>query len=276
MSGAPAATCKIALAGCGKMGSAMVRAWINSNIADHIYILDPNGLPPELLGDSHITYCANEAIFLGYATEWDILVIAIKPQSMDEFCAAIKTHLPPQTPVLSIAAGRTIASFQSHFGTVQPIIRSMPNTPASIGKGMTVACAAPNVTEQAKQIANSLLSALGIAEWINDETSLDAVTAVSGSGPAYVFYLIETLVKAGCAAGLDPDFADRLARQTVMGSSALAQEMHDVPAAILRENVTSPNGTTAAALEVLMNGEFQTLITDAVAKATVRSRELSK
>lgn len=276
MSGAPATPYKIGLAGCGKMGSSMVRAWLSSNIADHIFILDPNGLPPELLSDPRITYCANEPVFVGHAANWDILVIAIKPQAMDDFCEAVKIHLPAQLPILSIAAGRTINSFQNHFGTAQPIIRSMPNTPASIGKGMTVACAAPNVSDNTKDIANNLLSSLGMIEWIDDESLLDAVTAVSGSGPAYVFYLIETLKKAGTTAGLDPDFAGRLARQTVIGSAALAEELRDVPAGILRENVTSPNGTTAAALEILMNGNFQDLMTQAVAKATARSKELSK
>lgn len=269
-------TYKIAIAGCGKMGSAMVRAWLSSGIASHICILDPNGLPPELIGDNNITYCANEPIFLGHLESCDIMVIAIKPQTMNDFCAAIKTHLPRAITVLSIAAGQSIANFQSHFGQSQPIIRSMPNTPAAIGKGMSVACAAPPVNEQQKQMAHDLLAALGLVEWLDDETRLDAVTAVSGSGPAYVFYLIEALAEAGARAGLFPDLAMTLARQTVIGAAALAESEDAIPAAQLRQNVTSPGGTTAAALEILMDGRLQDVLAQSVEKACERSKELSK
>jgi pyrroline-5-carboxylate reductase len=269
-------TYKIGLAGCGKMGSAMVRAWLSSGVASHIYILDPNGLPPEWIGHNDVTYCGNEPIFLGHLEESDILVIAIKPQTMNDFCASIKTHLPRMFPVLSIAAGQTIASFQNHFGSAQPIIRAMPNTPASIGKGMTVACGSANADEKDIQAAHDLLSTLGLIEWLEDESRLDAVTAVSGSGPAYVFYLIEALADAGIKSGLFPDLAMKLARQTVIGAAALAEQEEMTPASVLRENVTSPGGTTAAALSVLMDGKFQKILDEAVAKATARSKELSK
>jgi len=267
---------KIGLAGCGKMGSAMARAWLSSKTVDRIDILDPNGLPPEWIGDSRITYCANEPIFLGHAPEWDMLVIAIKPQTMNDFCAAIKTHLPHDLAILSIAAGQTIGSFQNHFGPSHPIIRAMPNTPASIGKGITVACASSSVQDSKRKIADNLLAALGLVEWIDDESRMDAVTAVSGSGPAYVFYLIEALAQAGIENGLYPDFAMTLARQTIIGAASLAEQDSDIPAHVLRENVTSPNGTTAAALEKLMDGTFQKTLTEAVTKATARSKELSK
>ena len=267
---------KIAIAGCGKMGTAMVRAWISSGMASHIYILDPNGLPPELVGNGDVTYCANEPIFLGHLESCDVMVIAIKPQIMNDFCTNIKTHLPRAITVLSIAAGQSIATFQQHFGQSQPIVRAMPNTPAAIGKGMSVACASPSVDEKKKQMAHDLLAAMGLVEWLDDETRLDAVTAVSGSGPAYVFYLIEALAEAGTKAGLFPDLAMTLARQTVIGAAALAEAEDTIPAAQLRQNVTSPGGTTAAALDVLIKSDFQKIMNEAVAKATARSRELSK
>jgi pyrroline-5-carboxylate reductase len=266
---------KIGLAGCGKMGSAMVRAWLSSGVAEHVYILDPNGLPPEWIGHNDITYCGSEAIFLGHAGDWDMLVIAIKPQMINEFCTAIKMYLPTALPVLSIAAGQTIASFQNHFGQSQPVIRAMPNLPASIGKGISVACSSGHVDEKKLQAAHDLLSTMGLVEWLDDETRLDAVTAVSGSGPAYVFYLIEALAEAGIKSGLFPDLAMKLARQTVIGAAALAEQEEMIPAATLRENVTSPNGTTAAALSVLMDGRLQNLMDAAVEKATKRSKELS-
>ena len=271
----PSHSYKIALAGCGKMGSAMVRAWLSSGTASHIYILDPNGLPPELIGDNQITYCANEPIFLGHLESCDVMVIAIKPQVMNDFCASIKTHLPRAITILSIAAGQSIANFQNHFGQSQPIIRAMPNTPAAIGKGMSAACAAPAVNTGQKEMAHALLAAMGLVEWIDDETRLDAVTAVSGSGPAYVFYLIEALAEAGTKAGLFPDLAMALARQTVIGAAALAEAEDSIPAAQLRKNVTSPNGTTAAALQILMDGRLQDVMTKAVEEATKRSKELS-
>jgi pyrroline-5-carboxylate reductase len=266
----------IALAGCGKMGAAMGRAWLAGGLAEHLYVIDPNGLPPEWALDDRITYCASDAVFLGHAARFDILVIAIKPQDVDALCASLKTHLPQSLPVLSIAAGKPVAAYQNHFGQAQPIIRAMPNTPAAIGKGITVACAAPSVSGDVKDMADMLLNALGLNAWVSDEGVFDAVTAVSGSGPAYLFYLIECLMQAGIAVGLEPAFAEKLARQTVIGAAALAEEMRDVPAAILRENVTSPGGTTAAALSVLMDGRFQQLMTEAVLKAAARSKELSR
>ncbi len=266
----------IGLAGCGKMGGAMLRAWLDSGLVTHIHVLDPNGLPADYISHPAVTYCANEQTFVSFAAQWDWMVIAIKPQMMDDFCAAVKIHLPANLGILSIAAGRTISSFQHHFGSMQPIIRAMPNTPAAIRRGMTVAVSSPHVTDDARMQADTLLAALGKIEWIADEDLMDAVTAVSGSGPAYVFYLIETMTVAGIKAGLEPDFALTLARQTVLGSAALAEDMHDVLPGILRENVTSPNGTTAAALSVLMDGRFQELMNHAIAAAALRSRELSE
>ncbi len=267
---------KIGLAGCGKMGTAMVRGWLAAKLVAQIDILDPNGLPPELALEEKVGYCKDEASFAAKAADWDILVIAVKPQIMEDFCAKISNAIPSNLPVLSIAAGQTITSFKNRLGAGRPIIRSMPNTPAAIGKGITVAVATPNTDARTQDTANNLLAAMGLVEWTKDEALLDAVTAVSGSGPAYVFYLIESLAEAGVKAGLAKDLATVLARQTVIGSAALAEHEADLLASTLRENVTSPNGTTVAALSVLMDGRLQALMDEAVAKATGRSRELSK
>lgn len=257
------------------MGSAMLSAWLKAGFITHIDVLDPNGLPSDL-NATNITAHIAEQSFMANASTWDMLIIAIKPQTMESFSTAIQKFLPSALPVLSIAAGQTIASLTHRFSTSQPIIRAMPNTPAAIGKGITVACANTAITAAQKTIATNLLSTLGQTEWITDETQLDAVTALSGSGPAYVFYLIETMAKAGTEAGLPFDFAMKLARQTVIGAAALAEQEPQTSASILRENVTSPGGTTAAALSILMDGNFQKIMCDAIAKATVRSKELAK
>ncbi len=280
MSGFPKApsqsTYKIGLAGCGKMGSAMLRAWLSAKIVSHIHTLDPNGLPADLLTESKITHHSNDHSFLEAAPSLDMLVIAIKPQTLGTFCLSIRDHLHSKLCILSIAAGQTIQGYQSRFGGMQPIIRAMPNLPASIGKGMTVACASETVLPERLQCAHDLLSSFGLVEWTSDESTLDAVTAVSGSGPAYVFLLIEALAEAGVKAGLEKDLAMTLAKQTVIGSAALAESTPRMTPTQLRDDVTSPNGTTAAALAVLMkDGKFQELFDKAIAAATARSKELS-
>lgn len=267
-------TYKIGLAGCGKMGAAMAAAWLKSGIAARLDILDPAPLPKEVAANKAVTGYTDEAAFAQNAAQWDIMVLAVKPQILGDVCTKIGA-LPEGLCVLSIAAGKTLISLGAAFGTDQPVIRAMPNTPAAIGKGITVACAAPSVNAAQKAAAEELLAALGPALWTEDETQMDAITALSGSGPAYVFYLIEAMAHAGQAAGLPQDMAVCLARETVIGAASLAEYEHSTPAATLRENVTSPNGTTAAALEVLMDGRFQEIMTEAVAKATSRSRELS-
>lgn len=254
------------------MGSAMVTAWLDAGLIAHIDILDPNGVPSSLI-DATVTAYADEQSFMEKSASWDMLVIAVKPQTMKSFCAAIQKRLPPSLPVLSIAAGQTLASFAAGFGPAQPVIRAMPNTPAAIGKGMTVACANAGVSQPQKTIAADLLSTLGLIEWVEDEQWLDAVTALSGSGPAYVFYLIEAMANAGTKAGLPPDFAMKLARQTVIGAAALADHAPQTPAATLRQNVTSPGGTTEAALSVLMEGVFQKIMDEAIKTAAKKSKD---
>ena len=206
--------------------------------------------------------------------EVDTLVVAVKPQSFREAGAALKPFTGPSTLVVSIMAGTTIASLEAVCGG--SVVRAMPNTPAAIGRGITVAVAAKSVNIAQRAIADALLRATGSVEWVAKESLMDAVTAVSGSGPAYVFLLAEELARAGVEAGLPAELATKLARETVAGSGELLHRS-EAPSATLRQNVTSPGGTTAAALEVLMGPDgMQSLLTRAVAAATKRSKELAK
>ncbi len=265
---------KIGLAGCGKMGAAMAAAWLNAGMVERLNILDPSPLPADIAAHKAVNAYTDENTFHANADHWDVLVIAVKPQILAALCKKL-SPLPARIPVLSIAAGRSLHNFADIFGASHPVIRAMPNTPAAIGRGITVAVPAPSVTKDQKTMADALLSALGKTAWIEDEGLMDAVTALSGSGPAYVFYLIEAMAKAGAAAGLPEDMAQTLARQTVIGAAALAESDPSTPAGLLRANVTSPNGTTAAALEILMDGKFQDILTRAITRAAERSRELS-
>jgi len=208
----------------------------------------------------------------------DALVIALKPQMFRQeggvLKALVDTVNPLDTLVVSIMAGTTIASLQEVVGGA--VVRAMPNTPAAIGRGITVAVAAKNVSAIKRDLADALLRATGAVEWVDDEMLMDAVTAVSGSGPAYVFLLAEELARAGVAAGLPEELATKLARETVAGSGELLHRS-ELASATLRQNVTSPGGTTAAALNVLMGpGGLQQLMEHAVAAATARSKELAK
>ena len=204
-----------------------------------------------------------------------VIVLAVKPQIMDEVLPTLGASLGPLTVVLSIAAGRTLANLAARLPSGTAIVRAMPNTPAAIGQGMTVACASPEVTRDQALSCSMLLEAVGEVIWLDDETLMDAVTAVSGSGPAYVFLLAECLTEAGVAQGLEPELAARLARATLAGAGELLRRS-DLSPAELRQNVTSPKGTTAAALDVLMGKDgLADLLKRAVAAAAKRSRELS-
>jgi pyrroline-5-carboxylate reductase len=202
------------------------------------------------------------------------LVIAVKPQTFGDAAPALRPLVGSSTLVVSIMAGTTIAMLDTACGG--NIVRAMPNTPAAIARGMTVAVAAKGVNETQRTVADALLRATGAVEWVDDEALMDAVTAVSGSGPAYVFLLAEELARAGVSAGLPADLAAKLARETVAGSGELLHRS-DLDAATLRQNVTSPGGTTAAALNILMGEHgLKELMTRAVAAATKRSQELAK
>lgn len=263
----------IVLAGCGKMGSALLRSWIKSDIQAHYTVIDPSSLPDTLAPAIHKTSVKEASAAIKQA---DTLILAVKPQIIKDVCESLKPTLPSKTLILSIAAGVPVNTFEEIFGPHQPVIRAMPNTPASIGKGMSVAVANTNVSSAQKDQASRLLKCAGRLEWLGSETLLNAVTALSGSGPAYVFYLIEALAKAGEKAGLPMPLAMTLARQTVIGAAALAEQSPDQDASTLRENVTSPGGTTAAALEVLMNGELQNIFDHALESARQRGEDLGE
>lgn len=267
-----------ALIGCGKMGGALLHGWLKSGMDSHFYVLDPAGLPATLsqYGPNTVSAYTSAEELAAARPDAGIFIMAVKPQIMDEVCAAIRPAVEPGSLILSIAAGQTIAAFEKRFGEGQPVIRAMPNTPAAIGEGMIVMTANRNVNSTQKKQAEILLRAAGLTEFITDESLMDAVTAVSGSGPAYVFLLIEAMARAGEKAGLPPELSMELARQTVIGSAALARMEKDTDAATLRQNVTSPGGTTEAALKVLMNnGEFEKLLENAIAAATDRGKQLS-
>jgi pyrroline-5-carboxylate reductase len=261
----------IVLAGAGKMGGAMLSGWLGQGLdANRVAVIEP-------YPSDEIKALAARGVRLNPA-RGDIgsvaaLVVAVKPQLFREAGPPLKPFVAPDTLVVSIMAGITIASIAQIGGSV---VRAMPNTPAAIGRGITVAVADKNVSAAQRAVANALLRAIGAVEWTGDETLMDAVTAVSGSGPAYVFLLAEELARAGVEAGLPHELATKLARETVAGSGELLHRS-ELDAATLRRNVSSPGGTTAAALEVLMAPDgMQSLLTRAVAAATQRSRELAK
>jgi len=265
----------ILLVGCGKMGGAMLHGWLERDVNPAgIHVVDPVDESRSLAGELGVCY-ADSADALRPDVNPRVVVFAVKPQITDSVVPAYSDFTGPDTVFLSIAAGRTIAYFEERLGDQAAIIRTMPNTPAAIGRGISVACANQHVSAEARAICDVLLGAVGEVGWIDDEGLLDAVTATSGSGPAYVFLLIECLAEAGVEAGLPTDLAMQLAQATVAGAGELARQSED-SASVLRQNVTSPGGTTAAALEILMAGDgLRQLLTRAVAAATQRSRELA-
>lgn len=270
MSMAEIETRGMVLLGCGKMGSAMLAGWLAGGLpAASVWVLDP--YPSDwLIGTGvHVNDGVPDAPVLA--------LIAVKPQMMGDALPSMRRLGNGTTVFLSVAAGTSIASFEDALGAQSPIIRAMPNTPAAIGRGITAIVGNAHATAAHMDMAETLLSAVGQVVRLDDEGQMDAVTAVSGSGPAYVFHLVETLAAAGVAQGLPADLAMKLAKATVGGAGQLAEDATDDPSQ-LRVNVTSPNGTTQAALEVLMDPDtgFPDLLTRAVKAAADRSRELGK
>lgn len=263
----------VLLVGCGNMGFAMLQGWLAQNPDLRAHVVEPADALRERAA-------ATGARAVGSATELpsdlapDLTFLAVKPQIMAQAVPDYVHLSGGKTTFVSVAAGTMMASLADMLPGPTPLIRCMPNTPAAIGAGMMVCCANAQATDSAKELASALLSASGIVEWIDDEALMDAVTAVSGSGPAYVFHMIETLGKAGAELGLPADLAARMAMQTVMGAGRLAAE-GDTPPGTLREQVTSPGGTTAAGLSVLMP-ELQSLMTRTVTAARDRGVELGK
>jgi pyrroline-5-carboxylate reductase len=263
----------VVLVGCGQMGSAMLRGWIANGAASRFVVIEPAGVPAALASSPSVV-AHRAASELPDALAPDAVVFAVKPQTINDVVPSYRRFVRPRTVFMSIAAGTTIANLAKHLGDAA-IVRVMPNTPAAIGRAISVACANPLVSAAQRPLCDALLAAIGESTWVAEEGLLDAVTAVSGSGPAYVFLLIETLAEAGVKAGLPADLALQLARATVAGSGELARVSPETPGR-LRENVTSPGGTTRAALDVLMAEDgLAALMTRAVAAATRRSRELA-
>ncbi len=261
----------LVLLGAGKMGQAMLDGWLTRGLsARKVVVLEPQ--PHKSI--KALTRRGLKLNPKGKVVAATAVVIAVKPQTAPDALPPIAPYVGKHTLVVSIMAGRTIAFLDAALSGAA-IVRAMPNTPAAIGRGITTAVPNARVSARQRKLASDLLAAIGAVEWVKDEALMDAVTAVSGSGPAYVFLLAETMTKAGIAAGLPADLAARLARETVAGSGELLHRS-DLDAATLRQNVTSPGGTTAAALEVLMGpGGFDDLLRRAIAAATRRGRELA-
>jgi pyrroline-5-carboxylate reductase len=262
---------KLLLVGCGKMGGAMLDGWLSRGLAAaDVLVAEPvEALRPKKPGLRAIGSTSE------ISETPEIVVLAVKPQTMDAVLPDLKRFADEGSVFLSIAAGKTLKYFASHLGTAAKVVRAMPNTPAAVRHGITVACAAKGVSAPEKKRCQQLLEAVGEALWVDDEALMDPVTALSGSGPAYVFLLVEAMAAAGAKLGLSADMAMQLARATVAGSGELLKQSSE-PAQQLRVNVTSPGGTTAEALKVLMAADgIQPVFDKALAAASRRSKELA-
>jgi pyrroline-5-carboxylate reductase len=262
------------LVGAGKMGSALLGGWLAQGTAPtDVHVVEPDASARAEITRKGIAAHADAS---GLPADLDpqTIVFAVKPQSMDSVVPAY-ARFASSALFVSIAAGKTMAYFENHLGPRAAIVRVMPNTPAAVGRGISVLVANPSATAEQRNRAEALLTAVGDTAWIEDESLMDAVTALSGSGPAYVFLLVECMAAAGEAVGLEPALAMRLARATVIGSGELMHQSSD-DAATLRKNVTSPGGTTEAALKVLMaKSGMEALMKRAIRAAEKRGRELA-
>ncbi|MEA2991786.1 MAG: pyrroline-5-carboxylate reductase [Alphaproteobacteria bacterium] len=263
---------QILLVGAGKMGGALLESWLGLGLdPKNVAVIEPhpsNDIKAMAARGLRLNPSRNEIGTAG------AMVIALKPQVAAEAVPKLAAMLGPSTIVVSIMAGKTLGFLERALPNAA-IVRAMPNTPAAIGRGITVAVPNKRVMPAQRDLAHQLLAATGAVEWVADESLMDAVTAVSGSGPAYVFLLVESLTRAAIAAGLPPELAAKLARETVTGSGELLHRSAVDPAT-LRQNVTSPGGTTAAALEILMAADgLDPLLKKAIAAAAKRSRELA-
>lgn len=264
----------LVLIGAGKMGGAMLEGWLRIGMDPAgISLVDPKP------SDEMVALAAEKGMALNPDPQAiapvEVLVLATKPQMLDTAAPSVQAFIHPQTLVISILAGKTLGDIAARLPNANAVIRAMPNLPASVQRGATGAAAGAGVSSAQKAMADTLLGSIGIVEWLADESLVDCVTAVSGSGPAYVFHLVECLAAAGIAIGLPAETAERLARATIIGAGEMLHQS-PLPPATLRQNVTSPGGTTAAALEHLMadNG-MAPLVRRAVAAAKRRAEELS-
>ena len=263
----------VTLVGAGNMGGAMLSGWLDNGLpSDNVQVIDPmpNNAVAAKIAQGSVKLHAST----GGVPESDVIIVAVKPQVMDAVVPTIAGIVGSSSVVVSVAAGTKLQSISEPLGN-PATVRTMPNTPSLVGRGMTVACPNSKVTQPQRDQVDLLLRAIGRVEWVEDEKLIDAVTAVSGSGPAYIFHLAECMAAAGVKAGLPEELSMILARETVSGAGELLRQSKDTPD-VLRKNVTSPGGTTAAALEVLMGeGGMPQLFERAIAAAKKRSEELS-
>jgi len=269
-------TVKLLLVGGGKMGSAMMAGWLKSSLKpEHVLVVEPFEDTRKLLKSMLGVKSVADASDIPADAAPETVVLAVKPQMMDEAIGAYARYAGPDCVFVSVAAGKTVRYFEDKLGKDAAIVRAMPNTPAAVGRGITVGYPNHLVSESQRKWADELLQSVGEVAWVDDEDQIDCVTALSGGGPAYVFLLVEVMAQAGIDNGLPADLAMQLARATVAGAGELLYQSDD-EAATLRKNVTSPGGTTAEALKVLMAEDaLQPLMTKAIAAATARSRELA-
>ncbi|HLW29174.1 MAG TPA: pyrroline-5-carboxylate reductase [Kiloniellales bacterium] len=262
--------------GCGKMGGAILAGLLARGVApEQLHIIEPNREAVATFVQRGVHHHgSHESLPEDFSPA--LILLAVKPQVMEEALPAVGRLASPETVYVSVAAGKTIPWFAERLGPTARVVRAMPNTPAAVGRGMTVLVAGEAVTSEQRQLAADLMEAVGEIAWVEDETLLDPVTALSGGGPAYVFLMIECLAKAGEEAGLPADLARRLASETVAGAGELVRRSEGQEPEELRQNVTSPGGTTLEALKILMAPDgLQPLMTRAIAAATRRSRELA-
>lgn len=262
--------------GCGKMGGAILNGALRQGFSpENVRVVEPNADIRNALAKREIKAAETADAFASFLP--DIVFIAVKPFLIEEVISSVKPFTDKGAVLLSIVAGRPVSWFELMLGEKAAVVRAMPNTPAAVGRGITGIFANGAVTEKQKAAVEAFLKACGDTVELKNESLMDAVTAVSGSGPAYVFFLTEALAKAAKAAGLDDAEADRLARATVIGAAELMLQSTETPET-LRKNVTTPNGTTAAALEILMNEKngLAPLMTEAVKAAEKRSKELAR
>ncbi len=267
-------TQRLALVGAGKMGGALLKGWLDNGLDKRaVLVVDPAPPPDSVAFLAEAGLKAEVAPPAGVTAK--VIVVAVKPQIIADVLPTLRPLVARDTIVLSIAAGTTLKQLAAGVGDIA-VVRSIPNTPAQVGRGITVAIANARTDKAAKALVTTLLEAVGDVIWVDKEGMIDSATAVSGSGPAYVFHMVEALAAAAVSVGFDKDAAAKLARATVEGAGELLYQS-DLGADVLRENVTSPKGTTAAALKVLMGRPGLTaLMKKAVAAARKRSRELAK
>jgi pyrroline-5-carboxylate reductase len=263
----------LVLVGAGKMGGAMLEGWVKLGLEGHrITLIDPH------IGEAMSALAAEKGMNVNPAkpAPAEVVVLATKPQMLDTAAPSVQALIGPGTLLISVLAGKTLGDLGQRLPNAGAMVRAMPNLPASVGRGITAAAAGPGVSAAQRAMADQLLAGVGKVEWLDSEGLIDAVTAVSGSGPAYVFHLVECMAAAGAAVGLPADLAERLARATVEGAGELLFQS-DLSPATLRQNVTSPGGTTAAALAVLMADQdgMPPLLRRAVAAAKQRAEELA-